>query len=139
LPKARTVKIELGTGENMNMFEVQVISSGNEIARNKSARQSSTFKTFSADRALDGDLISFSHTNGFGSSVWWEVDLGDEYPIESVTIMNRWCGSVSDPNSCLCRLSSASLSLIDGQNQVTSSKVIGDTCKKTTLSFDFSC
>jgi hypothetical protein len=54
--------LELGTGENIHMFEVQVVDHfENEIAASKPSFQSSTFKHFNASRAVDGDIsTSFS-------------------------------------------------------------------------------
>ena len=135
---ALTVKIELGTGQNIAMFEVQVLSSGINIAPGKPSSQSSTFKSFGASLAVDGKMNTFSHTNvaSSDSSVWWKVDLGAELPIESVTVMNRWCGSSSDPSGCLCRLSYATLLLIDGNGDIVATQSVGDTCGELEVLFD---
>ena len=142
--EARKVKIELSSGEDLNLIEVQVYSSGNEIATNKVASQSSTLKDnapkFGAGRAVDGLMNTFSHTQAQSGPVWWEVDLGVEHLIDSVTIMNRWCQDISDPNGCLCRLSSATIILINGQEEVIATQSVGeDTCGQAELSFDFTC
>jgi len=120
------------------MFEVQVLSSGINIAPGKSSSQSSTFKSFGASLAVDGKMNTFSHTNvaSSDSSVWWTVDLGPELPIESVTVMNRWCGSSSDPSGCLCRLSYATLFLIDSNGDIVATQPVGDTCRQQELTFD---
>ena len=120
------------------MFEVKVYSSGNNIAAAKSSSQSSTLKNFAASLAVDGKLNTFSHTNvaTSGNPVWWQVDLGNEFRIESVTIMNRWCGSSADPNGCLCRLSNATLFLFDSEGDVIGTQSTGDTCSKQELLFD---
>ena len=135
------MKIELGTGKDLNIFEVKVFSSGNNIAVGKPSRQSSTLNYFVASRAVDGKLNTFSHTNvaTSGSPVWWEVNLENEFPIESVTILNRWCGSPVDPNHCLCRLSNATLSLIDSNGVIVGTQNTGDTCvEQEVLLDDFS-
>lgn len=136
---AQYIKIQLGTGLNIAMFEVQVFSSGNDVARGKPTKQSSTLKSFFANFAVDGNLGSFSHTDvgTSGIPVWWEVDLGSMLPIQSITVKNRWCGSnSSDPNGCLCRLSNATLSLIDSVGSIVAMQSVTDTCGKAEVLFD---
>eukprot|EP00956_Cyclotella_meneghiniana_P039463 scaffold172234_cov78-Cyclotella_meneghiniana.AAC.1 len=74
--EARKVKIELASGEILNLFEVRVLSSGNEIATNKVASQSSTLQDniskYGAGRAVDGLMNTFSHTKAQNGLVWWE-------------------------------------------------------------------
>jgi hypothetical protein len=62
--------------------------------------------------------------------------MGTEFRIESVTVMNRWCGVPSDPNGCLCRLSHATLSLIDRKGHIVATQSVGDTCGQRELFFD---
>jgi hypothetical protein len=114
------------------------LSSGINIAPGKSSSQSSTFKSFGASLAVDGKMNTFSHTNvaSSGSPVWWTVDLGAELPVESVTVMNRWCGSSSDPSGCLCRLSYATLFLIDSNGDIVATQSVGDTCGELELLLD---
>eukprot|EP00804_Cyclotella_cryptica_P004998 CCRYP_018313-RB/>CCRYP_018313-RB protein AED:0.03 eAED:0.03 QI:1251/1/1/1/0.81/0.83/12/1175/1018 len=131
---ARHVKLEATTGQNIHVFEVQVFSSGENVALNKNAFQSSTYGNFNASRAIDGDLSSFSHTND--GHAWWELDLKEARSIDSVTIKNRWCRDKTDPNNCLCRLSNATLSLVDNDGVVISEN-IGGTCSLPELSFSF--
>jgi hypothetical protein len=139
-PKARKIKIDHGSETIINMREVQVFNpSGDEIAQNKAASQSSTFRSFSASNAVDGDANSFSHTDNVDGPVWWEVDLGNEQDIRSVEIMNRYCRGVTDAPGCLCRLSDATLNLIDEEGVVTASRPLGNTCGELTLLLDFSC
>jgi hypothetical protein len=137
---ARYVKIMQNiTMEQLQMFEVEVISSGLNIALGKAANQSSTLIENTVPRlasnAVDGDLTSYSHTDC--DDPWWVVDLGELVPIELVTIMNRWCDSPSDEAGCLCRLSNATLSLLDEQEDVIQLKMIGDTCGVEELNFEF--
>jgi hypothetical protein len=84
---------------------------------------------------VDGDPNTFAHTND--SKAWLEVDLGSSSKISSVNIMNRWCKSSSDPYACLCRLSNATLSLIDDSDQVIASTVFSDTCGQLNLEYVF--
>eukprot|EP00956_Cyclotella_meneghiniana_P006402 scaffold8389_cov24-Cyclotella_meneghiniana.AAC.2 len=109
---AQKVKIELQTGKPLNMFEVQVFSGNNNIAFGMPATQSSTFAgdngRYGASKAVDGVSSSMSHTNS-GANQWWEVELdpSTSVPVDSLTIMNRWCGDprclmlkfISTPNS----------------------------------------
>lgn len=44
------------------MFEFQVFSSGSNVAKGKTATQSSTLNTKYASNASDGDTSTFSHT-----------------------------------------------------------------------------
>ena len=122
------------------MFEVQVFSSGMNVALGKSSSQSSTLNTLGSQLAVDGKNNTFSHTNvaAGGSPVWWKVDLGTEFAIESVLVLNRWCVSPADPNGCLCRLSKATLSLVDSQGDVVATQSVGSTCGEKEISFNFS-
>jgi hypothetical protein len=113
------------------MFEVQVFSQGVNVALQATANQSSTFisgsgTSFDASNAIDGDDSTFSHTRD--SSSWWEVDLGGIYSVESVNIKNRWCKNPSDPNGCLCKLSYATVSLVDGNGALVASASTNNTC-----------
>ena len=112
-------------------------SLGTNVATGKTSSQSSTLSNFAASLAVDGRANTFSHTNvaTSGSPVWWKVDLGDEFRIESVTVINRWCGSSADPNGCLCRLSGATLYLIDGNGTITATESVGNTCGQGELIF----
>jgi len=72
------------------MFDVKVFTSGTDIANGKPSTQSSTLKEFDAHLAVDGRPESFSHTDiknqVVKGAVWWQVDLGDEFIIDSVKI-----------------------------------------------------
>lgn len=67
--------------------------------------------------------------------------MGDVYPINYVSIINRWCLGPHDPSGCLCRLSGVELSLIDDSNNVVATESIGNTCglKEVTVEFDAKC
>jgi hypothetical protein len=135
--------LESTTREQIHVFELKVLSEGNDVAAGKSASQSSTLNNkskFSASRAVDGNYGTFSNTND--NKAWLEIDLGGLYPIDTVVIANRYCGSnPSDPKKCLCRLSNAKLSLINDKGVVVTTKSIGDACGKMNISleFDSSC
>lgn len=98
------------------------------------ATQSSTFNDnakFQASNAIDSTTESFSHTKS-GSS-WWEVSWGQPLEIDSVQIFNRWCSDVTDQANCLCRLSHATVSLLDDEGLVLTTVSTHDTCDKPSL------
>ena len=132
---AKRVKLKATTSLNIHVFEVRVFSSGQNVALNKNASQSSTFGSLNPSRAIDGDLLSFSHTDD--GNAWWEVDLLNPHSIDSVNIKNRWCKDKTDPSGCLCRLSNVTLSLINDVGSVVVSKNIGGTCGLPDLTFSF--
>jgi hypothetical protein len=139
-PNAKKVKIQSITGEPLHMFEVKVLSSGSNVASGKSASQDSTFKgnsdKFGALKAVDGKEGTFSHTE-VDACGWWEVDLGGAFAIESVKIMNRWCGNPTDSSNCLCRLSHAAVSLEDENGNWVDTVVVGDTCGQLEVVHEF--
>jgi putative heme-binding domain-containing protein len=92
----RYVRIELpGAGKTLTLAEVEVYSGGRNVARNGKASQSSTAYDAVAAKAIDGNKSGkwadggLTHTEENTRNPWWEVDLGSEFPIESVVIYNR--------------------------------------------------
>ncbi|XP_046336934.2 uncharacterized protein LOC124118734 [Haliotis rufescens] len=59
------------------------------LALNKPASQSSTYKINNADMAVDGDINTCSHTADYKSTAIWSVDLQGYYEIHNITIYNR--------------------------------------------------
>ena len=94
-PSGRYVRIELPHKGVLTLAEVQVFSSGTNIALQGSATQSSVFLSGEAKRAIDGNTDgrylggSETHTAEDDDHPWWEVDLGKEHRIDSITIWNR--------------------------------------------------
>jgi hypothetical protein len=93
---ARHVRIEGSKGLILNFAEVEVISGGKNIAPLGKATQSSTEYNGKAEYAIDGDTNGdeskgghFSHTNGKDKNPRWDLDLGDEHPVEAIVIWNR--------------------------------------------------
>lgn len=73
---AKKVKLTSTTGQQLQMFEVQIISGGANVALTGTASQSSTFLNndkFSASKVIDGSNTTFSHTSD--ANAWLEVDL----------------------------------------------------------------
>lgn len=94
--QARFVRIELsGRNKTLTLAEVEVFSRGQNIARQGTARQSGTSNNGVAARAIDGNKSGRyndggqTHTPENSTNPWWEVDLGQEHPIESINIYNR--------------------------------------------------
>jgi hypothetical protein len=132
---ADKVRLESTTSKQLNIFEVEVYSSGANVAMSGTASQSSTLKDrFAAGKAIEGDSSTFSHTND--SSAWWEVNLNGLVDTSSVVIKNRWCGSESDISGCLCRLSSARLTLYENDS-IVATRTLGDTCNELVVSMTF--
>jgi hypothetical protein len=115
------------------MFEVQVFAGGNNVALKKPATQSSTLNNnakLNATAAVDDDSTTFSHTSSSESSHWWQVDLEGLSSIEDITIQNRHCGN-EETRKCLCRLSFATVSLLDASDKNIASFTLGNTCGKS--------
>jgi hypothetical protein len=51
--------------------------------------QSSDGYGFTGAQAVDGEPSTFSHTGDADLDPWWQVDLGADYAVEGVTVMNR--------------------------------------------------
>ena len=111
------------------------------VVAGKTVFQSSTYtigsgEHYPASNLVDNDISHYSRGNTDETS-WLEIDLGESVPVASVSILNRWCENSSDPTSCLCSLTGASLSLIDESGEELTSNLIGDTCGQSTLEFVF--
>jgi glucose/arabinose dehydrogenase/azurin len=91
-----------GPERTLRLAEVQVFSSGENVAPKGSAAQSSTVPGIGgqAARAIDGvtDSDPKAESVAFTSlerNPWWEVDLGETRPIDAVTIWNPQSGGTS--------------------------------------------
>lgn len=66
-----------------------------DLALRKPAHQSSNFRHFTADNAVDGNYgtdiqkDTCTHTESNDHSPWWMVDLQTVYSVTSVRIFNR--------------------------------------------------
>ncbi len=111
-PSARYVCLRQSAGALINLAEVEVLSSASwvrgvvtgpdlalggatiNLARAAFARQSSTYSTYAAGLAIDGNSNgafangSVTHTNP-GPGAWLEIGLGHEAPIDAVVVDNR--------------------------------------------------
>ena len=96
--QGRYVRIQLAETSYLSLAEVKVfgeaISSADNVAQGKTASQSSTGWSGSADRAVDGNTDglyangSVTHTQ-YDTNAWWQVDLGGSYQIDAIEIWNR--------------------------------------------------
>src|SRR5205085_4283715 len=84
-----------GKNKTLTLAEVEVYSNGRNVARGGTAKQISTAFGGDASRAIDGNTSGKyadggqTHTAENIGNPWWEVDLGAEYAITSITIYNR--------------------------------------------------
>jgi len=94
---ARYVRIELpGDKRILTLAEVEVISSGKNIAPSGKATQSSTYAEAVAAKAIDGNKSpefgkgGQTHTKNEGETrPWWELDLGQAKDITKISVVNR--------------------------------------------------
>lgn len=109
------------------------------VAKGKLATQSSVFKSYGANLAVDGDIRTFSHTND--DSAWIHIDLQKSYYVHSINVLNRWCRDQKDHPGCLCRLSNAKLLLLDKDGVIVETRDFEDTCGVGTIveEFDDGC
>lgn len=83
-------------GKTINLAELQVFQSDQNIALGKKARQSSDWSnSWRAERAVDGNTLGrdgpgnpYAHTK-VEQQPWWEVDLGSEQAIDRIVVWNR--------------------------------------------------
>ncbi|MEE3033313.1 MAG: DUF1549 domain-containing protein, partial [Planctomycetota bacterium] len=120
--KGRFVRLELPKDHDgfLTLSEVQVFSGGRNIARTGQATQSSVDYNSPAAKAIDGN-----HDGSFAScsctqserAAWWELDLGAEFPIDSIAVWNR-------TDCCPERLDKLSIQVLDDQRQATGKRVL---------------
>ena len=117
--RGRFVRIELPRRGTLTLAEVEVISDGRNIARFGKASQSSESNGGSPDRAIDGGKSgrfgsrTQTHTVTGGDAIpWWELDLGADRPIQSVSIWNR------TESNLWRRLDDFTLRVMDGSRRV---------------------
>jgi putative heme-binding domain-containing protein len=117
--RGRFVRIELpGKQRTLTLAEVEVLSDGKNVALKKAAKQVNTAHGGAAGRAVDGSTNgeynagTSTHTEEGTDDAWWEVDLGNEYPIETVRVFNRTDGSLGS------RLQNFTLKVLDADRGV---------------------
>jgi putative heme-binding domain-containing protein len=91
----RIVRVEIPGKGTLTLAEVEVMSGGENVARKGRASQKNTAHDGDAKRAIDGNKSGTyadggqTHTEENTNNPYWEVDLGDEYPIDQIVIYNR--------------------------------------------------
>ena len=96
----RFVRIELPRRGTLTLAEVEVTSDGRNVARSGKATQKNTAHGGAAARGIDGNTNESygsggqTHSEENTPEPWWEVDLGDEVPIESIAVYNRRDGDL---------------------------------------------
>ena len=100
--EAQYVRVILaGEKRTLTLAEVEVFSNGKNIALGGKASQISTSNGGEASRAVDGNKSPAYNDKGQTHTVqntknpWWELDLGSEKPIGSLSIWNRGDGNLS--------------------------------------------
>ena len=94
-PEGRFVRVSLPRPGTITLAEVAVESGGRNVALGRPARQSTTGWGGVAGRAVDGlsngvySQNTSTHTLEDDEAPFWEVDLGEDMPIDAVTIWGR--------------------------------------------------
>lgn len=98
----RFVRIELPRRGTLTLAEVEVMSDGRNAARQGTASQKNTAHGGEAKRGIDGNTNASyggggqTHSEEETENPWWEVDLGEELPIDSVVVFNRGDGDLGN-------------------------------------------
>lgn len=92
--------------------EVTGIGTVNNIALNKTAAAESSASGSQASYAVDGKADTFWNKGGYGPG-WWQVDLGEDYHVDDVTVSFAWAGT---SDNGIIRHSFTLQSSADGQN-----------------------
>ena len=114
-----------GKGQILSLAEVQIMSSGANIATQGTAKQHSTGFAGPAALAIDGNTDgnyekgSVTHTLTVDNP-WWEVDLGDQHAVESVSVWNR------TDNGLQNRLRGFTIQLLDGDRTEVWTTTVAD-------------
>jgi putative heme-binding domain-containing protein len=110
----RYVRVELPARGTLTLAEVEVYSDGQNIARKGRANQKDTAHGGDAGRAIDGNKSGTygaggqTHTQENTNKPYWELDLGEEQPIDQIVIYNRTDGDLGK------RLAGFTLRVLDG-------------------------
>ncbi|KAL3787821.1 hypothetical protein ACHAWO_012293 [Cyclotella atomus] len=107
---ADKLRVRATTGEQLQMFEVQIYASGSNVAPQGSASQPFDYNSkFAAHKAIDSSNSTFSNTTD--SNAWQEVQLNKAVEVEKLVILDHYCQGYADSPGCLCRLSNAMVTL----------------------------
>lgn len=129
----KKIKVRSTTTLPLHFFELRAISDGGiNLALEGNDSQSSTYNDdnlkFGASNVVDGNEATFSSTID-GKAQWWEVNFEVAANIQSVQILNRFCGQdPNDPLQCLCRLSHAEIELLSESGEVIETRRLQNVC-----------
>jgi len=118
----RYVRIELRGAKTLTLAEVEVVSDGRNVAPLGKASQKNTDYGGDAKRAIDGNRDGNygaggqTHSEENTRNPWWEVDLGSDLPIDSISIYNRTEGDFGK------RLNGFALRVLDSDRKVVFEK-----------------
>jgi mono/diheme cytochrome c family protein len=123
----RYVRIErTGAGQFIHLAEVEVFSSGKNVARGGKATQSTTDYGGEAARAIDGNTNgdyyggnSVTHT-AEQDNPWWEVDLGNPLAIERIVVWNR------TDNGTGARMTNLKVAVLDAERKTVWDQLIAE-------------
>ena len=107
-----------GPNRILSLAEVQVLSGDQNVARQGTARQSSTAYNGPPELAVDGNTSgvystgSVTHTET-EADPWWEVDLGEEHHLDAIVVWNRTDGNLE------ARLDDFEVHVLDAAGQIT--------------------
>lgn len=124
--KAQYVRIELpGTERTLSLAEIKVYSGQANIAPTGKTTQASTFSDALASRAIDsnsgGEFFGRSVTStSTQTNPWWELDLGSEQAITTISVFNR-------TDCCKDRINPARILVLNKQKEVVWEGVITTT------------
>jgi hypothetical protein len=140
LTKAETTKVgqfirvSLKPGQTgfLTISEVEIFVGTNNIALTGKATQSSVDYNSPATKAIDGNrngsFASCSCTKQ-EPDAWWEVDLGAEFPIDSVAVWNR-------TDCCPERLDEITIQILDKSRAITSQRTLAKAGNRNALPAD---
>ena len=123
--RGRYLRISLPTSQVgfITLSEVEVYSGGQNIARRGIASQSSDYSVGSrAAMAIDGNAngtFSSCSCTTEQKDAWWEVDFGNEAPIDHIAVFNR-------NDCCPERLDDVSITVLDATRRLIAERKIGD-------------
>jgi putative heme-binding domain-containing protein len=113
--EGRFVRIELSGRRTLTLAEVEVLSDGRNVAPLGKASQKNISSGGRAERGIDGNKSPSygdggqTHTEENTLNPWWEVDLGADYPIDSIAVYNRADGDLGN------RLNRYTLKVLDSR------------------------
>jgi putative heme-binding domain-containing protein len=111
----RFVRVEIPTRGTLSLAEVEVYSNGLNVAPKGRASQRTTASRGDASKAIDGNTSgrfsdgSVTHTEENTGRPFWELDLGQELPIDEIIIYNRTDRDLGK------RLNDYTLAVLDGR------------------------